>query len=86
MNYMNTFATHTLGIPPAQAFGATVAVGAATCGAIINLLGGWLSDRIGRKPVMIGVDLAVALLGLPCFPGDGAFANACSALYGGASA
>ena len=27
MNYMNTFATHTLGLPPALAFGATVAGG-----------------------------------------------------------
>ena len=52
MNYMNIFATHTLGLPSAQAFGAIVVAGA--CGVIFNPVGGWLSDRIGRKPVMIG--------------------------------
>jgi MFS transporter, MHS family, citrate/tricarballylate:H+ symporter len=65
MNYMGTFGMHSLGIPASKAFGATVAVGVcATAGA---LLGGFLSDRLGRKPVMIGGTLLLLLLGLPCF-------------------
>jgi len=32
-----------------------------------GLLGGWLSDRIGRKPVMIGALLAFSLATLPLF-------------------
>ena len=65
MNYMGTFGMHSLGIPASKAFGATVAVGVcATCGA---LLGGLLSDRLGRKPVMIGGSLLLLLLALPCF-------------------
>ncbi|HWM60769.1 MAG TPA: MFS transporter [Rhizomicrobium sp.] len=65
MNYMGTFGMHSLGIPASKAFGATVAVGVcATAGA---LLGGFLSDRLGRKPVMIGGSLLLLLLGLPCF-------------------
>ena len=65
MNYLNVFANHTLGLPMAQGFGAVALAG--TCGAIFNPIGGWLSDRIGRKPVMT---VAFALLGiasLPCF-------------------
>lgn len=65
MNYMNIFATHTLELPSAQAFGAVVVTG--TCGVIFNPVGGWLSDRIGRKPVMIGAHGLLCLVGIPCF-------------------
>jgi MFS family permease len=51
LNYLNVFATHTLGFPSAQAFGAVALAGA--CGVIFNPISGWLSDRIGRKPVMM---------------------------------
>jgi len=65
MNYMTTFANHTLGFPPAWAFGATIAAGsAATLGA---LLGGLLGDCFGRKPVMIGASLLLLALTVPCF-------------------
>jgi MFS transporter, MHS family, citrate/tricarballylate:H+ symporter len=65
MNYMTTFANHTLGFPSAWAFAATIAAGsAATLGA---LLGGVLSDSIGRKPVMIGASLLLLALTVPCF-------------------
>jgi MHS family citrate/tricarballylate:H+ symporter-like MFS transporter len=54
-----------LGFPPAWAFTATVAGGSfAMLGA---LLGGLLSDRLGRKPVMIGGTLALLALLLPAF-------------------
>ena len=65
LNYMTTYATHTLDIPPRQAFAATIVAGAfAMTGA---LLGGLLGDRVGRKPVMIGGALVLLVLTLPCF-------------------
>jgi MHS family citrate/tricarballylate:H+ symporter-like MFS transporter len=65
MNYMTTFANRTLGFPPAWAFSATIVAG--SCAAVGALLGGFLSDRLGRKPVMIGGTLALLALVLPCF-------------------
>jgi MFS family permease len=65
MNYLNVFATHTLGLPPAQAFGAIAVAG--TCGMIFNPLGGWLSDRFGRKPVMMAAFALLCAVGVPCF-------------------
>jgi MFS family permease len=65
MNYMNIFGTHTLGLPSAQAFGGVVVAG--TCGVIFNPIGGRLSDRFGRKPVMLAAFGMLCLLALPCF-------------------
>jgi MFS family permease len=65
LNYLNIFATHTLGLPPAQAFGAVAVAG--TCGMIFNPLGGWLSDRLGRKPVMLAAYGLLCAVGPPCF-------------------
>ncbi|HTC83322.1 MAG TPA: MFS transporter [Rhizomicrobium sp.] len=62
---INLFATHTLGMTPAQAFGAVVIGG--LMGVIFNPIGGWLSDRLGRKPVMISAYSLLCLVGLPCF-------------------
>ena len=65
MNYMGTFGMHALGMPASRAFAGTVAVGiCATSGA---LLSGILSDRLGRKPVMIASTLLLLVSGLPCF-------------------
>jgi len=49
--YMTTYAATTLHIAAGAAYGASVVNGAA--GIVFTLLGGWLSDRIGRKPAMI---------------------------------
>lgn len=65
MNYMTTFANRTLGFAAAQAFGATVVAG--TSAMIGALLGGLVSDRLGRRPVMMGASVALLLLALPCF-------------------
>jgi MHS family citrate/tricarballylate:H+ symporter-like MFS transporter len=65
MNYMTTFANHTLGFASAVSFAATIVAGsAATLGA---LLGGVLGDRFGRKPVMIGGSFWLLALVVPCF-------------------
>lgn len=51
LEYMTTYASDTLGMSAAVSFGATAAIGAS--GLVCDTLGGWLSDRYGRKPVMI---------------------------------
>jgi MFS transporter, MHS family, citrate/tricarballylate:H+ symporter len=60
--YMTTYAITTLHMPANAAFAATVVVG--LCTLAFGLLGGALSDRIGRKPMMIvpGVLLLVSIL------------------------
>ncbi|MEJ8851232.1 MFS transporter [Variovorax rhizosphaerae] len=64
-NYMTTYAITTLKFPPLIAMGATVMVGLATL--VFALLGGWLCDRYGRKPVMLWPRIATAVLTLPAF-------------------
>lgn len=64
-NYMTTYAIATLKFPPLIAMGATVMVGVATLA--FSLLGGWLCDRYGRKPVMLWPRLATAALTVPAF-------------------
>lgn len=64
-NYMTTYAITTLKFPPLIAMGATVMVGIATLA--FSLLGGWLCDRYGRKPVMLLPRIATAALTVPAF-------------------
>ncbi len=63
--FMTTYAITTLKFPAGIAMGATVVVGAATL--LFSLLGGWLCDRFGRKPVMLWPRLATAVLTVPAF-------------------
>jgi MHS family citrate/tricarballylate:H+ symporter-like MFS transporter len=65
LNYMTTYANSTLGMPARMAFGATAVVG--LCGVICDPLGGWLSDKVGRKRVMIIPWLCLAVAVFPCF-------------------
>ncbi|MBV8805761.1 MAG: MFS transporter, partial [Sinobacteraceae bacterium] len=65
LEYMTTYASSTLGMPSRVAFGATAVIGAG--GLICDSLGGWLSDRYGRKPIMIVPWLLLAVAVLPSF-------------------
>ncbi|MFN6934513.1 MAG: MFS transporter [Tsuneonella sp.] len=51
LGYLTTYAQVELGLPPGISLGATVAGGAAYLGGAV--IGGWASDRWGRRPVMI---------------------------------
>jgi MFS family permease len=57
--YLTTYAHTTLHMSDQAAYGASLVNGAA--GIVFTLLGGWLSDHVGRKPAMI-VPLAAYLV------------------------
>ncbi|HEX4199033.1 MAG TPA: MFS transporter [Caulobacteraceae bacterium] len=63
--YMTTYATTTLHMQAAAAYGASVVNGAA--GVVFTLAGGWLSDRYGRKPLMIVPLVAYLIVIYPAF-------------------
>lgn len=65
LDYMTTYANATLGMPERLALGATVMVG--LCGLVCDPLSGWLSDRVGRKPVMVVPWVVLLLVILPAF-------------------
>ncbi len=64
-NYMTTYAITTLKFAPTIAMSATLVVGFTTL--VFALAGGWLSDRYGRKPVMLVPRVLSALLVYPAF-------------------
>ncbi len=65
LDYMTTYGLTTLHLPATIAFTLTIINGAVSLSC--EIMSGWLSDRYGRKPVMIipGALLAVAIV--PCF-------------------
>lgn len=65
LEYMTTYASVTLGMSARIAFGATAVIGLS--GVICDSLGGWLSDRFGRKPIMIVPWVFLAVAVFPCF-------------------
>jgi MHS family citrate/tricarballylate:H+ symporter-like MFS transporter len=65
LEYMTTYANVTLGMSAKIAFGATAVIGLS--GLLCDTLGGWLSDRFGRKPIMIIPWLFLALAVFPAF-------------------
>ncbi|MDQ0465804.1 MFS family permease [Caulobacter ginsengisoli] len=65
LDYMTTYASTTLHMATRLAFGATVAVGLA--GLTCDMLGGVLSDRYGRRPVMLTFWIALLIAVGPCF-------------------
>ena len=64
-NYMTTYAQHVLNLSTAQAFVATVAGGVS--GIAGALFGAWLSDRIGRWPVLVWPRLLFVLVVWPLY-------------------
>jgi MFS family permease len=50
---------------PTFAFAATVTIG--LCGVVFDMVGGWLSDRFGRKPVMLAPWAFLLAAVFPCF-------------------
>jgi MFS family permease len=65
LSYMTTYANSTLGMSERLAFGATVAVGAA--GLVFDPLGGLMSDRFGRRRMILVPWLLLAVLVFPGF-------------------
>lgn len=64
-NYTATFAESALHMSTQAAFGATLVVGV---GGLLGVqFGGWLSDRIGRWPVMVWPRIAYLVLAFPLY-------------------
>jgi MFS family permease len=63
--YTATYAQHTLHVDPRVAFLAIIIPSVASAVALV--FGGWLSDKIGRRPLMIWPVLASLLLLLPIY-------------------
>jgi MFS family permease len=64
-SYLVTFAMDSLHLPPSAAFGVGVTGG--LCGIIFCPIGGWLSDRYGRRWVMIPGSAVTAVLVIPIY-------------------
>jgi MFS family permease len=64
-SYIATYTTQTLHMSTQMGFVATIATG--LVGVALDPVGGWLSDRFGRKPVMVAPWIAMLILGLPAF-------------------
>lgn len=64
-SYMTTYALASLHLSSAIAFGATIVYGAVSMA--VDASGGWLSDRVGRKPAMLVPMLLLLVLILPCY-------------------
>ncbi len=65
LDYMTTYASVTLHMKANAAFGATLVIGLVEV--CFDLISGWLSDKVGRKPVMITFWLLLLCSVLPSF-------------------
>ncbi|WP_420382632.1 MFS transporter [Novosphingobium sp.] len=63
--YMATFAQHTLHLPAWVGMAGDLACNGA--GMVTAIIGGWLSDKVGRRPAMIWPQLGFVILILPMF-------------------
>jgi MFS family permease len=63
--YMTTYALSTLHMATGASMSATAVTGA--CLLVFSLIGGWLSDRVGRKPVYLLSKLALTAVAYPAF-------------------
>jgi MFS transporter, MHS family, citrate/tricarballylate:H+ symporter len=65
LSYMTTYASQFLHMRTDVSFAATIFFGLSNM--IFSPLGGFLSDRIGRRPVMVGSRIVFAVVGIPAF-------------------
>lgn len=65
IEYINTYAQDTLHLSVKLAFGATILLGAVMV--TTDILCGLMTDRVGRKPIMIVASVAVVLVIIPAF-------------------
>ena len=65
LNYMTTYALDTLQLPATLAFSLLILNGGVSM--CFEALSGWLSDKFGRKPVMIIPGVLLVLAIFPCF-------------------
>ena len=65
LDYITTYVQDSLHMPVGMAFGATVVVG--IFAVIADPVSGMLSDRLGRKPVMIGAAVVLLMIVIPAF-------------------
>src|SRR5262249_8746659 len=65
LSYMTTYALDTLHVPATISFTLIIINGGVSM--VFEALSGWLSDRFGRKPVMIVPGILLVLSILPCF-------------------
>jgi MFS transporter, MHS family, citrate/tricarballylate:H+ symporter len=79
INYMTVYAQDSLHMTARSAFGVTIVTGFSAL--ITEPVSGLLSDRFGRKPVMLGSIFLLLLLVVPSFTVMNQFRNA-SVLYG----
>jgi MFS family permease len=64
-SYMTTYAIATMKLAPSVALAATVVGGASMM--VFALVGGWLSDQFGRRPVMLVPRIVLAVITWPLF-------------------
>jgi len=65
LSYMTTYALDTLHLPATISFSLIILNGGVSMG--FEALSGWLSDKFGRKPVMIIPGVLLVLAIFPCF-------------------
>jgi MHS family citrate/tricarballylate:H+ symporter-like MFS transporter len=65
LSYMTTYASQSLHMRTDVSFAATIFFGLSNV--IFAPLGGYLSDRVGRRPVMVGSRIVFAIVGIPAF-------------------
>jgi MFS family permease len=78
LNYMTTYAITTLHMPTTVSLAATLVLG--VCILLFSLIGGWLSDKVGRKPLLIVSGILFILGAYPGFILINEFKNATALL------
>jgi MFS family permease len=74
LNYMTTYAITTLHMAQGISIAATLVLG--LCTFAFSLLGGWLSDLVGRKPLLVLPRVIFTIAAYPAFMLMNAFKNA----------